>query len=71
MLVRLAKNIRSFDLEALAEEGKCIFVEAPWNMKLIDQLVAFTGKDGGVDDIVDTATGSARHWLRPKRKVNA
>lgn len=69
--VRLAKNIRSFDLEALAEEGKCIFVEAPWNMKLIDQLVAFTGKDGGVDDIVDTATGSARHWLRPKRKVNA
>ena len=69
--VSLAKNVRSFDLEALAEDGKCYFVKAEWNMKLIDQLVAFTGKDGGVDDIVDTATGSARHWLRPKRRIRA
>ena len=69
--VNLAKNVRSFDLEALAEDGKCYFVEAPWNIKLIDQLVSFTGKDGNEDDIVDTATGSARHWLRPKRKINA
>jgi predicted phage terminase large subunit-like protein len=69
--VKLAKNVRSFDLEALAEDGKCYFVKASWNIDLIDQLVAFTGKDGGTDDIVDTATGSARHWLRPKRKVRA
>ena len=69
--VKLKKNVRSFDLEAIAEDGHCYFVKAPWNIDLIDQLVAFTGKDGGVDDIVDTATGSARHWLRPKRKVNA
>ena len=68
--VRMAKNVRSFDLEALAEDGKCYFVKADWNMKLIDQLVAFTGQDGGEDDIVDTATGSAKHWLRPRRKIN-
>ena len=69
--VNMAKNVRSFDLEALAEDGKCYFVKAPWNIKLIDQLVAFTGQDGGEDDIVDTATGSAKHWLRPRRKVRA
>jgi len=69
--VHMAKNVRSFDLEALAEDGKCYFVKAPWNTKLIDQLVAFTGQDGGEDDIVDTATGSAKHWLRPRRKVRA
>jgi predicted phage terminase large subunit-like protein len=69
--VSLKKNVRSFDLEAIAEDHKCYFVKADWNIDLIDQLVAFTGKDGGTDDIVDTATGSARHWLRPKRKVRA
>ena len=69
--VRLAKNVRSFDLEALAEEGKVYFLKAPWNIEVIDQLVAFTGKDGGVDDIVDTVTGSARHWTRPRRTVRA
>lgn len=68
--VTMAKNVRSFDLEALAEDGKCYFVRADWNMKLIDQLVSFTGADGGEDDIVDTATGSAKHWLRPRRKIN-
>ena len=68
--VSMAKNVRSFDLEALAEDGKCYFVQADWNMKLIDQLVAFTGQDGGEDDIVDTATGSAKHWTRPRRKIN-
>ena len=68
--VNMAKNVRSFDLEALAEEGRCYFVEAPWNMKVIDQLVAFTGQDGGEDDIVDTCTGAAKHWRRPRRKIN-
>lgn len=68
--VNMAKNVRSFDLEALAEDGRCYFVRARWNEKLINQLVAFTGKDGGEDDIVDTATGSAKHWLRPKRKIH-
>jgi predicted phage terminase large subunit-like protein len=69
--VSLKKNVRSFDLEAIAEDHKCYFVKADWNIDLIDQLVAFTGKDGGTDDIVDTATGSARHWLRPKRRIRA
>jgi predicted phage terminase large subunit-like protein len=68
--VRMAKNIRSFDLEALSEDGKVYFVKADWNNKLIDQLVSFTGADGGEDDIVDTATGSAKHWMRPRRKIN-
>lgn len=69
--VSLKKSVRSFDLEALAEDGKCYFVRAPWNIELIDQLVSFTGKDGGVDDIVDTATGSARHWTRKRKRINA
>ena len=68
--VRMAKNVRSFDLEALSEDGRVYFVKADWNNKLIDQLVSFTGADGGEDDIVDTATGSAKHWLRPRRKIN-
>lgn len=67
--VMLKKNVRSFDLEALAEDGKVMMVKADWNEKLIDQLVAFTGEEGGVDDIADVCTGSARHWLRPRRKV--
>lgn len=69
--VNLKKNVRSFDLEAIAEDHKCYFVKAEWNIDLIDQLVAFTGKEGGADDMVDTATGSARHWLRPKRRIKA
>ena len=68
--VNMAKNVRSFDLEALAEEGRVYFVKADWNMRVIDQLVAFTGQDGGEDDIVDTCTGSAKHWRRPRRKIN-
>lgn len=69
--VHLKKNVRSFDLEALAEDHRCYFVKADWNIDLIDQLVSFTGKEGAADDMVDTATGSARHWLRPKRKIKA
>lgn len=69
--VNLKKNVRSFDLEAIAEDHRCYFVKAPWNIDLIDQLVSFTGKEGASDDMVDTATGSARHWLRPKRKIKA
>ena len=69
--VHLKKNVRSFDLEAIAEHHRCYFVRADWNIDLIDQLVSFTGKEGASDDMVDTATGSARHWLRPKRKIKA
>ena len=69
--VKLAKNVRSFDLEAIAEDRRCYFVKGDWNIDLIDQLVAFNGKEGNRDDLVDTATGAARHWLRPKRKIKA
>lgn len=69
--VSLSKKVRAFDLESLAEDRKIKMVTAHWNEKVVDQLVAFTGEDGGEDDIVDTCTGSARHWLRPRRKVRA
>lgn len=68
--VRVSKKIRAFDLEGIAEDRKILMVKAQWNQKLIDQLVAFRGDDRRHDDIVDTITGSARHWLRPRRKVN-
>ena len=68
--VKYKKNVRSFDLEALAEDGSVWFVKAPWNITVIDHLVSFTGEEGKPDDIADSLTGSARHWRRPKRKVN-
>lgn len=68
--VRVSKKIRAFDLEGLAEDRKIKLVKAHWNQKLVDQLVSFRGDDKKHDDIVDTVTGSARHWLRPRRKVN-
>jgi len=30
--------------------------------KIIDELIEFTGEEGGEDNIVDTATGAARYW---------
>ena len=68
--VKFKKNVRSFDLEALAEEGAIYFVKGDWNIQVIDHLVSFTGQEGRPDDIADACTGSARHWRRPKRKVN-
>lgn len=67
--VKLKKNVRSFDLEALAEDGRIWFVRGDWNIQVIDHLVAFTGQEGKPDDIADACTGSARHWRRPKRNV--
>ena len=68
--VKYKKNVRSFDLEALAEDGAIYFVKGDWNIEIIDHLVAFTGQEGRPDDIADSLTGSARHWRRPKRKIN-
>lgn len=69
--VKLKKNVRSFDLEALAEDGAIYWLKGDWNMKIIDHLVSFTGKDGHADDIADACTGSVRFWRKPKSKVNA
>ena len=69
--VKLKKNVRSFDLEALAEDGAIYWLKGDWNIKIIDHLVSFTGKDGQEDDIADACTGSARFWRKPKSKVNA
>lgn len=69
--VNKSKKVRAFDLEGLAEDGRIKMVKAQWNEKIVDQLVAFTGEEGGEDDIVDTCTGTARHWLRPKRRIIA
>lgn len=43
----LSKKVRAFDLESLAEDRKVKMVKAHWNQKVVDQLVAFTGEDGG------------------------
>jgi len=32
----------------------------------IDELIGFTGEEGGEDNIVDTLTGSARYWADKK-----
>lgn len=69
--VKVSKKVRAFHLEGIAEDKRIRMVKAPWNNLIVDQLVAFTGADGGTDDIVDTCTGTARHWLRDKRRVVA
>ena len=68
--VKLKKNIRSFNLEALAEAGRVYWKKGAWNMDIIDHLVSFTGADGKPDDITDSLTGSCNIWRRPKRKIN-
>ena len=67
--VRGAKNIRSFALENLAESRCVKFVRAPWNNKMIEQLISFTGVEGERDDIVDSLTGSARQWTHKRTKI--
>jgi len=68
--VKLKKNVRSFNLEALAEAGRIYWLKGDWNMSIIDHLVSFTGQDGKPDDITDSLTGSCNLWRRPKRKIN-
>ena len=63
------KLTRSFDLAALAEDGKVRIVDNIFD-KVVNELVNFDGEEGGEDNIVDTCTGSANYWLRPRRKVN-
>ncbi|KZX17631.1 phage terminase large subunit family protein [Methanobrevibacter filiformis] len=61
------KLTRSFDLQALAEDDKIQISDDIFD-EIVDELCEFTGEDGGVDNITDTATGSARYWLKPKRR---
>ena len=69
--VKLKKNIRSFNLEALAEAGRVYWLRGDWNQRIIDHLVSFTGEDGKADDITDSLTGSVNIWKKPKMKVIA
>ena len=64
------KLTRSFDLQSMAEDGKVLIAESIFD-EVVNELVEFTGEDGGTDNIVDTCTGAARYWLKPKRKVYA
>ena len=64
------KLTRSFDLQALAEDGKVLIADSIFDT-VVDDLVEFTGEEGGIDDLVDTGTGAARFWTRKRRKVNA
>ena len=76
--VRENKLERSFDLEVLCESGRFKFNKDTMSrkeiLKVIHELIAFTGEDGGEDNIVDTATGSARYWksrrtvLKPRKR---
>lgn len=71
--VRDSKLDRSFDLEVMAETGRIRFdtdtMRKKTIMKIIMELIGFTGEDGGEDNIVDTLTGSARYWERPRRRI--
>ena len=69
--VKLKKNIRSFNLEALAEAGRVFWLKGGWNIDIINHLVSFTGQDGKPDDITDSLTGSCNIWRRKRTKVNA
>ena len=69
--VKLKKNVRSFNLEALAEAGRVYWLRGDWNQKIIDHLVSFTGQDGKPDDITDSLTGSCNIWKKPRKKVYA
>lgn len=66
--VREDKLTRSFDLQALAEDGKIKISDMIFD-SVVNELVEFDGEDGGEDNIVDTCTGSARYWKRPRRGI--
>ena len=68
-----AKNIRSSFLEIACEMGKIRFsrnIPRKLLTKVIEQLISFTGEDGNRDDLVDSLSGSVRHWKRKKTKVH-
>jgi hypothetical protein len=64
--VSKSKLDRSFDLEVMAETGRIRFDTDTMTMDEIEmcvnELISFTGEDGGEDNIVDTMTGAARYW---------
>lgn len=68
--VSLSKADRAFDLELLCETGRLKFNKSTMPMSMIktaiDELIGFTGEEGGEDNIVDTLTGSARYWADKK-----
>jgi hypothetical protein len=68
--VNASKMDRSFDLEVLCETGRIRFNTSTMTLqdikKTIDELINFTGEEGGEDNIVDTMTGSARYWATRK-----
>lgn len=70
--VQDSKANRAFDLEAMCENGDIQFDADSMTeseiRKAIDELIEFTGADGGEDNIVDTMTGSARYWMEWKNK---
>lgn len=67
--VKENKIVRSFDLEVLSDSRQVKMVNSWWNERFVNQLVSFTGEEGNPDDIVDTGTGSARYWRKPKARI--
>jgi predicted phage terminase large subunit-like protein len=52
------KAMRAEPFAAQCERGLVKIVQGPWNDHFIEELCAFTGLDGGVDDQVDAASGA-------------
>lgn len=67
------KNVRSSYLEVACENNEVKFSRnIPFKQveKVIKQLLEFTGEDGKKDDLVDSLSGSVRHWKREKTKIH-
>lgn len=59
-----SKRIRAFQLEALIEDRKFRIVKGEWNEDLLEELISFTGEEGGADDGVDCCTGLLNRFRR-------
>lgn len=73
-----SKAYRTIELQALAETGRLKFITRDdrsneWIYKAVDQLIEFDGKDSNArlkkhDDIVDSLSASANHWLQERNR---
>jgi phage terminase large subunit-like protein len=61
------KITRTFDFQTLAEDDK-IKIASDIYDDIVEECVEFDGEEGGEDNIVDTCSGSVRHWLQPQRR---
>ena len=53
-----SKLVRALPWFRRAEAGKVFLIQGDWNRDFIDEVIAFTGKEGGQDDQVDAVSGA-------------